>query len=163
MDSSVAPLGDIAGKRDIRLMVDSFYEGIRSDEQLGPVFDSKIADWSKHLSTMYSFWDSILFGTADYRCNPFAKHMNPLAGHAHFKRWIEIFIATVDRLFEGPKAEQAKAAAKSIAHSFQLRMGVDTIRKLGHSLRAKRSTSKPQTDALNHFIRSSLNASDRFF
>ncbi|MBT6380059.1 MAG: group III truncated hemoglobin [Opitutales bacterium] len=118
MNSLVALLGDIAGKQEIRLMVDSLYEGIRSDEQLGPVFDSKIADWSKHLPTMYSFWDSILFGTADYRGNPFAKHMNPLVGHAHFKRWIEIFIATVDRLFTGPKAEQAKAAAKSIAHSF---------------------------------------------
>ena len=86
MDSSVAPLGDIAGKREIRLMVDSFYESIRSDEQLGPVFDSKIADWSKHLPTMYSFWDSILFGTADYRGNPFAKHMNLPVGHAHFER-----------------------------------------------------------------------------
>ena len=125
MNSSVTPLGDIAGKQEIRLMVDTFYEGIRSDKQLGPVFDSKIADWSTHLPTMYSFWDSILFGTADYRGNPFAKHMNLPVEHAHFERWIEIFIATIDRLFAGPKADQAKAAAKSIAHSFQLRMGID--------------------------------------
>lgn len=125
MNLSALPLEDIAGKQEIRLLVDTFYEGIRSDKQLGPVFDSKIADWSKHLPTMYSFGDSILFGTADYRGNPFAKHMNLPVDHAHFERWIEIFIATVDSLFAGTKAEQAKAAAKSIAHSFQLRMGIN--------------------------------------
>lgn len=125
MNSSAAPLEDIAGKQEIRLLVDTFYEGVRSDDKLGPVFESLIADWSTHLPTMYSFWDSILFGTADYRGNPFAKHMNLPVDHAHFERWIEIFIATVDRLFAGAKAEQAKAAAKSIAHSFQLRMGIN--------------------------------------
>ncbi len=125
MNSSSRPLQDIAGKKDIQLLVDVFYDVIRSDAQLGPIFESKVADWSKHLPTMYSFWDSILFGTSDYRGNPFAKHMNLPVEHRHFERWIELFIATVDRLFAGSIADQAKAAAKSIAHSFQIRMGIN--------------------------------------
>jgi len=38
--------------------------------------------------------------------------MNLPVDHAHFERWIEIFIATIDSLFAGAKAEQAKRSAK---------------------------------------------------
>lgn len=115
---------DITGEQDIRQLVDSFYEGIRSDSLLGPIFNERVEDWSKHLSTMYAFWNSLLFGATQYKGNPFAKHMDLPVDKPHFDRWLELFLATVDRLFEGPKADQAKGAAKSIAHSFQVRMGI---------------------------------------
>ena len=49
---------DIAGKEDIKIFVDKFYEKIRKDEKLGPVFGMRIpnGNWSKHLERMYSFW-----------------------------------------------------------------------------------------------------------
>lgn len=125
MKTPIIPLDDIAGEQEIRQMVDAFYETVRKDQRLGPVFESHVNDWSKHLATMYSFWGSILFGTVDYHGNPFAKHMPLSVDHAHFERWIELFIETVDRLFSGPKAEHAKGAGRSIAHSFQLRMGIN--------------------------------------
>jgi hemoglobin len=34
---------------------------------------------------------------------------------AHFDRWLELFRNTVDRLFAGPNAEEAKLRALSIA------------------------------------------------
>lgn len=125
MNSHDTSISDIVGEKEIRQMVDRFYERIRSDELLGPVFNNQIEDWSKHLPTMYSFWKTILLGKNEYYGNPFAKHMNLEVQKEHFDRWLELFVCTVDQLFAGPKAEQAKAAAKSIAHSFQVRMRID--------------------------------------
>ena len=47
---------DIAGKDDIKIFVDKFYEKIREDETLGPVFALRIPaeNWPKHLERMYS-------------------------------------------------------------------------------------------------------------
>ena len=116
---------DIIGNEEIRVLVDKFYETIRQDDILGPIFNEKVEDWSKHLPTMYLFWESILFRRGGYSGNPFAKHINLPVDREHFTRWLTLFQATVDELFEGPKAEQAKEASKSIAHSFQVRMGLD--------------------------------------
>jgi hemoglobin len=116
---------DIEGETEIRLMVDSFYEKIRMDDTVGPVFQERIEDWSKHLPIMYAFWGTMLFGKQDYRGNPMAKHLDLPVNSEHFTRWLELFVQTVDELFSGPKAEQAKAAAKSIAHTFQIRMGIN--------------------------------------
>ncbi len=125
MGNEQAVKPDIAGKEEIRTLVDAFYERIRKDDLLGPVFNDKVEDWSKHLPTMYSFWESILYGKSEYSGNPFAKHLNLPVGKEHFVRWLKLFELTVDELFEGEKANQAKQASKSIAHSFQVRMGLD--------------------------------------
>lgn len=125
MPTNQAPLSDIVGDAEIRHLVDSFYETIREDDLLGPVFNERVDDWSKHLPTMYAFWGNMLFGEKGYQGNPMAKHMTLPVDHEHFERWIELFLETVDKLFVGQKAEQAKGAAKSIAHTFQLRMGIN--------------------------------------
>jgi hypothetical protein len=39
-------------------------------------------------------------------------------GKAHFDRWLELFLETVDENFSGPKAEEAKGRALSIADTF---------------------------------------------
>ena len=43
---------------------------------------------------------------------------------AHFDRWLELFLATVDELFAGPKAKEAKGRALSVADTFARRMGL---------------------------------------
>jgi len=120
---------DITNESDIRLLVDSFYESIRKDELLGPVFNERVGDWSKHLPTMYAFWGTMLFGNKEYQGNPMTKHMDLPVDHGHFECWVGLFIETIDQLFAGPKAEQAKAVAKSIAHTFQIRMGINPFEK----------------------------------
>lgn len=42
----------------------------------------------------------------------------------HFDRWLEIWKATVDEHFEGPRAEEVKFRANSIAIIMQTKMGV---------------------------------------
>jgi hemoglobin len=45
-------------------------------------------------------------------------------GREHFARWLALFRAAVDQLFAGPRAQRAKDAAGSIAHTFAMRMGL---------------------------------------
>ena len=41
----------------IGVLVDRFYEAVRADPELGPVFEAAIGeDWSTHLQTMKHFW-----------------------------------------------------------------------------------------------------------
>jgi len=125
MPNDQTPVADITGDEDIKRLVDSFYETIREDDLLGPVFNERVEDWSKHLPTMYAFWGNMLFSKKGYQGNPMAKHINLPVDHEHFERWVALFTANVDELFTGEKAEQAKGAAKSIAHTFQIRMGIN--------------------------------------
>ncbi|MEL7221218.1 MAG: group III truncated hemoglobin [Bacteroidota bacterium] len=115
---------DIANRDDIKLLVDSFYAKIRKDELLSPVFASRIADdaWGKHLTRMYSFWNTVLFIEQSYKGNPFARHATLPVDDAHFKQWIHLFHATVDEHFAGEKAEETKRRAKNMAIMFTAKL-----------------------------------------
>ena len=48
---------DIQDIEDIKLLVDTFYDNIRKDELLAPIFNDKIEDrWPEHLEKMYRFF-----------------------------------------------------------------------------------------------------------
>lgn len=71
------------------------------------------------MPVMYSFWESILLQTHEYKGNPMIKHLHihrkkPLEV-VHFDRWVELFHETVNELYAGEKAEMAKTRAISIA------------------------------------------------
>jgi hemoglobin len=112
-------MNDIRDITDIRVFVDGFYEKIRQDVLLGPVFFGAInGGWQPHLDRMYAFWDSILFAAPGFTGNPLAKHMPLRIGAAHFKRWLKLFGDTIDAGFSGPVADNAKEKAQSIAKIF---------------------------------------------
>lgn len=116
---------DIETEADVRTLVDAFYAAIREDALLNPIFtDVAQVDWEHHLPKMYAFWSGLIFGRPGYVGQPFAAHVKLPVGREHFQRWVELFHATVDRLFAGDAAQRAKNAAASIAHTFALRMGV---------------------------------------
>ena len=112
---------DIALRDDIKSLVDSFYEKVKQDPILGPVFSH--VDWPNHLPIMYNFWSSMLLGDQSYQGNPFQRHIHLAIDSSHFTRWLELFTWTVDQLFAGPKAEEAKDRAKSISGLFQHKLG----------------------------------------
>ncbi len=107
-------------RRDIKCLVDKFYEQVVKDSLLGPIFnDVAKVDWDTHLPKMYNFWESILLGSSQYEGNPMEKHIQlsqktPLSP-AHFNRWLTLFYETVENNFEGEKAREAKIRAQSIA------------------------------------------------
>lgn len=105
---------------DIELMVNSFYQSVKHDDVLNPIFnDIMHVDWDEHLPIMYKFWGSILLGTKSYSGNPMQKHIEiskivPLTQEA-FDRWLTLFIENIDAQFTGQKAEEAKLRAANIA------------------------------------------------
>jgi hemoglobin len=86
---------------------------------LGKIFDERIKDrWPEHLEKMYRFWQTVLLGEHTYYGAPFPPHAQLPVGHEHFSKWLELFNVTVDELFTGDKAEEAKWRAARMAEVF---------------------------------------------
>jgi hemoglobin len=116
---------DITTEADVRQLVDAFYEQVRGDALLNPIFaDVAKVDWVHHLPKMYAFWNGLILGQPGYTGRPFPLHAVLPVQRIHFERWLELFKATVDTHFAGEGAERAKNAAASIAHTFAVRMGL---------------------------------------
>lgn len=116
---------DIETRDDIIQLVNLFYDKVKPDETIGYFFSKTVqVDWEKHLPVMYNFWENIIFHVGGYTGNPMKHHISLHQKSAikkeHFNRWIQLFVETVDELFEGVKAEQAKQRALSIATVMQI-------------------------------------------
>ncbi len=118
---------DIKNRADVKLLVDSFYKKVLLDKAIGHFFTEVIQlDLEKHMPKMCDFWETTLFHTANYKGNPLQVHLNLNHKSAlekpHFDRWLELFNETVDELFSGEIANQAKTRALSIATVMQLKI-----------------------------------------
>jgi hemoglobin len=115
---------DIDSREDIELLVDQFYAKVKEDSTIGYLFTRIAAlDFEKHMPTMYRFWETTLLGVMSYKGNPMSVHIQldkkePLTSE-HFDRWLGLWTATVDELFAGPKAEEAKTRASQIRYLMQ--------------------------------------------
>jgi len=112
---------DIEGRIEIEQLVNAFYERVRGDEVLAPIFnDIAGTDWVNHLPKMYSFWETVLFRTGNYRGNPLAAHARLVnltdMGRDKFDRWLTLFTSTVDALFSGERADHIKSCATDMAN-----------------------------------------------
>jgi hemoglobin len=113
-------MSDLTDRADIVRLVDAFYGRVRADAILRPIFDGIArVDWGLHLPKMYDFWESVLFGRAAFKGNPLAVHRElarraPLTS-TEFSRWLQLFHASVDELFVGSCADEAKSRASRIA------------------------------------------------
>lgn len=111
---------DIANRADIELLVDTFYDKISADKQLGSIFQEVAkVNSATHLPVMYNFWENIILFTGTYEGNPMTLHkhlhdIKPL-NETHFDQWNHLFISTVNELFEGPKAALAIQRALKIS------------------------------------------------
>ncbi len=103
---------------EIRQFVYLFYDRVRKDEQLGPVFDRHIHDWNAHLDKMVQFWSSMLLGTGTYSGTPMPKHVAlPNVTGELFGRWLELFRDTMNTLENQALAQRAELFAHRIARS----------------------------------------------
>ena len=114
---------DIETLEDIQNLVNQFYEVVRQDELIGPIFNSIIEDrWPQHLEKMYRFWQTILLDERTYQGTPFAPHaVMPLEAR-HFERWLTLFYQTVTNLYESIKANEALWRADKMAEMFQIKL-----------------------------------------
>lgn len=116
---------DIETPQDVKTLVDAFYAKVNRDALLAPVFnDVAKVDWAVHLPKLYRFWESLLFRSGSYQGLPWPKHAVLPVTQGHFERWLALFVETINEHFSGPKSEEAKDRAVSIADTFAQRMGV---------------------------------------
>jgi hemoglobin len=111
---------DIENRDDIVLLVNSFYEMVRENKILGHIFnDIAEVNWDEHLPKLYSFWASLLLDEHSYSGNPMGKHIDlsklTSMTQTEFSEWLLLFSETVDNLFAGKIAEEAKFRAGNIA------------------------------------------------
>jgi hemoglobin len=115
---------DIETRSDIDKLMVEFYNRAFGDDLLGHIFrDVARLDLETHLPIIGDFWESLLLGRSVY-----SRHgRNPLQIHGelnakapleakHFRRWLQIFNATVDESFQGERASFAKTRAHAIAN-----------------------------------------------
>lgn len=81
-------------------MVDTFYNKVRSDQLLGPIFAGAIGDdWGPHLQKMKAFWSSVLLASRTYKGNPMIAHLKlPRLSQHHFERWLQLWTETAGDL-----------------------------------------------------------------
>lgn len=111
---------EIEDRQDVILLVNKFYQRVRQDELIGPIFNEKIGKhWAEHLQTMYDFWESRLFDKDTYEGRPLMKHKPLPIGKPHFDRWLKLWNETIDDYFVGDVADLARSKAESIGRFFQ--------------------------------------------
>ena len=118
---------DINQRKDIERLVDAFYEKVKLDQEIGPIFsDVAHVNWEKHLPVMYDFWENIIFQTGNYAGNPMTAHFKLHEKHpftkAHFTRWLALFQETLNDNFEGQNTELARQRALSIATVMEIKL-----------------------------------------
>ena len=109
----------------IERLVRGFYDRVRADPLIGPVFAGRITDWEPHLRQMFDFWSSVALMSGRYHGAPMRKHLPLRIDGRHFDRWLELFEATARELCPPKAAEHFIERARRIAES--LEMGVANV------------------------------------
>ncbi|TPN50289.1 group III truncated hemoglobin [Mesorhizobium sp. B1-1-9] len=118
-----AELSQALDETMIRNVVYGFYDEIRRDTLLGPIFNTAIRAeaWPSHLAKMCDFWSATLLRTSRYAGRPLPPHLViPGLGEKHFRRWLTLFRTVVKRVCPPDVAAIFMARALRIAHSFRL-------------------------------------------
>ncbi|OBX23153.1 hemoglobin [Gelidibacter algens] len=115
---------DIHNRDDVFLLVSEFYKKVKKDDVLGPFFDRVIKDWDAHIERLTTFWESSLFMSKKlehrYVGNPLEVHIkvdqenNNAITQEHFGLWLNLWFETLDELFEGEYAQNAKNRARKM-------------------------------------------------
>ena len=104
----------------IERLVHAFYEKVRSDPMLAPVFDARIKDWPPHLAQMCAFWSSVALMSGRYHGTPMVKHLPLPVDAAHFDRWLDLFEVTAREVCPPEAAAHFVERAQRIAASLEL-------------------------------------------
>jgi hemoglobin len=116
-------------------VVHGFYDRVRADPVLAPVFAARIADadWPAHLGRMVRFWASVLLMDGGYHGRPMQKHASLPVDAGHFDRWLALFRATAAELVPAPAAALFAERAGRIAESLEAGIALAQGRDLGRA------------------------------
>lgn len=101
-------------------LVHRFYDKVRADAVLGPIFAARISDWGPHLERMVAFWSSVALMTGRYHGAPVPAHLGLPVQWAHFERWLTLFRETAAETCPPKGAAHVIERAERIARSLHL-------------------------------------------
>lgn len=119
---------EIENRADIEKLVHTFYAKVRANQEIGFFFNETITDWEEHLEKLSDFWESNLFQVSKFRGRPGRAHImvdqkfNHTIEAKHFGVWLNMWVETVDELFQGKLAERAKSNARKLGSNFHLKI-----------------------------------------
>lgn len=108
---------------DLRAHLDAFYDKVRRDAVLGPIFNAAVQDWPEHMETLTTFWRTVALRQPGYKGNPLAVHKAlPLAPADFadlFPRWLALWRETAEERFPPDIAALLVEKAGRIAESLK--------------------------------------------
>ncbi len=120
---------DINSKEDIALLIHFFYNQALNDDLLKPIFDEFIHQelWNIHVNNIINFWSMVIFKNDDYSGNVFSKHKVMGLTKEQIDQWVSIFLESVNQLFSGTNAEEAKLRAVMLGNIFKSKINPDEL------------------------------------
>jgi len=112
-------------REHIKKLVIHFYQKVRNDEMLGPIFnDVAKVDWDHHIPLICQFWNSIMLKTNEYHSNAYRKHVilgeKTNLTEAHFTRWLMLFQEEAFKHLPPEEAQLIIDKATMIASSLKI-------------------------------------------
>lgn len=128
--SAVSETADDAGTLEVRhieALVDRFYDRVRRDPLLGPVFNPAVHDWEAHKRTLVAFWSSVALRSGTYRGNPMAAHRPHPIRAEHFDHWLVLWRDTAETVLPPQHVAPLCDYAARIGRSLRYGLGIDGL------------------------------------
>ncbi|WP_374593777.1 group III truncated hemoglobin [Sphingosinicella sp.] len=108
----------------LKMLVDVFYARVRTDPELGPIFNDAIGDWPEHLEKLTAFWSSVMLTSGRYKGNPMMAHLKHVRRitPALFDRWLALWARTTSDVMSPAAAAALQEKAQRISESLQYAM-----------------------------------------
>lgn len=108
----------------LKTLVDVFYARVRTDPELGPIFNDAIGDWPEHLEKLTAFWSSVMLTSGRYKGNPMMAHLKHVRRitPALFDRWLALWARTTSDVMSPAAAAALQEKAQRISESLQYAM-----------------------------------------
>ncbi|QIE57770.1 group III truncated hemoglobin [Pikeienuella piscinae] len=106
----------------IERLIRRFYDTVRRDPELGPIFDKAIGDdWEPHLRKMFDFWSSVMLTTGRYKGQPVPVHQRIDSLRPElFEVWLMHFRQTAEEVCPPDAARLFIERAERIARSLTM-------------------------------------------
>jgi len=119
----------------IRRLVHGFYDKVRADPILSPIFAAHIPDarWPAHLERMCAFWSSVALVNGAYQGRPMQAHQPLDVQASDFDRWLMLFRTTAQELTPPAAARHFIERAERIAKSLEAGIEAHQGRNLGRA------------------------------
>ncbi len=140
--AAAAPTTQLSAE-DIERLVDRFYDRVRVDPVLGPIFGAAVHDWAAHKRTLVSFWTSVALRAGTYRGNPMAAHRPHPIRSQDFDHWLRLWRETADAVLAPEHSAVFQDLADRIARSLRHGLGLDVQVATADLLAPRRTREQP--------------------